>query len=76
MSKDNIVKFEPVKSSQLKEVGHKDDVLYIRFKNKKLYSYAPVTAEKFLEFKSAESVGSYFHKNFKMNSELIIKPLK
>ncbi len=67
------VKFQPVKSSQIKEIGHVQDTLFIRFRNNKLYSYAPVTAEKFEEFKSAESIGSYFHKNFKMNFKLKIE---
>lgn len=68
-----IVPFETVKSSQIKEIGHLGETLYIRFRNGKLYSYSPVTKEKFDEFKKAESVGSYFHKHFKMNSKLRIQ---
>lgn len=70
MSKNDVI-FEPVKSSQLKEIGHRDDVLYVRFKNNKMYTYSPVSVEKFEEFKAAESIGTYFHINFKMNSELV-----
>ncbi|MEX0313432.1 MAG: KTSC domain-containing protein [Allomuricauda sp.] len=47
--------------------------LYIRFRNNKLYSYSPVAKEKWEEFKKAESIGKYFHANFKMNSELKIE---
>ena len=64
--------FESVRSSQLKEVAHNDNVLYIKFKSGKTFSYSPVTKEKFEEFKAAESIGSYFHTNFKMNSNLRI----
>jgi hypothetical protein len=65
--------WETVRSSQLKEIAHNDNVLYIKFKSGKTYSYSPVTKEKYEEFKNAESAGKYFHTNFKMNSELIIK---
>lgn len=65
--------FEPVKSSQLKAIAHHGDTLYVRFKQGKIYSYSPVSPEQFQEFKSSESLGSYFHTNFKMNSELSIK---
>lgn len=70
------VEFTPVKSSQIKEVGHKQETLYIRFRNNKLYSYLPVTKAKFEEFKKADSIGAYFHKEFKMNSKLLIKQEK
>lgn len=71
------VVFESVKSSQIREVGHdkENETLYVRFRNGKMYSYALVSAETYKEFKSAESIGSYFHKNFKMNSELMIKQI-
>jgi len=39
-----------------------------------VYSYSPVSQEQYDEFKDAKSAGSHFHKNFKMNSKLIIKP--
>ena len=75
--------FKPVKSSQLLAIGHKEDVLYIKFKSKDkktlkhhIWSYAPVNVEKYEEFKNSDSIGKYFHDNFKMNSDLSIKPLK
>jgi len=67
------VSMTPVNSSQIKEIGHQQDTLYIRFKNKKLYSYKPVSADKFQEFKNSDSKGKFFHKEFKMNSKLIIQ---
>ena len=68
------VKFEDVKSSQISQVGYvaEDRTMYIKFRNNKLYSYHPVTQEQYDEFKKSDSIGSYFHNNFKMNSELKI----
>lgn len=66
--------FEPVKSNQISEVGYvaEDLTLYIKFRNNKMYSYAPVSPEDYKSFKESESIGSYFHTNFKMNSKLKI----
>ena len=69
----NIISFEPVISSQIKARGHKDNTLYLIFRNGKTYSYSPVTKEQYKEFKDAESAGAYFHTHFKMNSKLLIK---
>lgn len=73
MIKPPTLYFKPVKSSQLKEVAHDGDTLYVRFKNKKVYSYAPVSKKQYDEFINSDSLGSYFHKNFKMNSKLKIQ---
>lgn len=69
------IDFIPVKSSQIKEIGHDSyrEVLYVRFKNNKLYSYSPITKEMFVEFNEAQSQGAYFHKNLKMNKDLKIE---
>lgn len=66
--------FVPVKSSQISEIGYvKEDLtLYVKFRNNKLYSYAPVTPEQYDDFKNSDSIGSYFHTNLKMNSTLKI----
>jgi len=69
--------FEPVKSSQLKARAYDapTSTLYIKFRSYgKVYSYSPVSQEQYDEFRDAKSAGSHFHKNFKMNSKLIIKP--
>lgn len=71
------IDFLPVQSSQIKEIGHdgSSNTLFVRFKNNKLYSYHPVDKEMYGEFKDAKSQGAYFHKNLKMNSELVIKKI-
>jgi len=63
-----------VQSSQIKEIGHEaaTNTLAIRFNGKgdqpgSLYHYAGVDAEAFQNFKSADSIGSYFGKNIKGN---------
>lgn len=63
----SLVKFETVKSSQINEVGHdaEKQILYIRFRNKKMYEYYPVTTEEFVAFKTSDSIGKYFHANIK-----------
>lgn len=62
--------FFPVKSSQIGEIAHKGDTLYVRFGNGKLYSYSPVGESTFKEFLNADSPGSYFHKNIKNDKGL------
>lgn len=71
------IDFLPIQSSQIKEIGHdgSSNTLFVRFKNNRLYSYHPVDKEKYQEFKDAESQGVYFHKNLKMNRELLIKKI-
>lgn len=69
------LKFEPVKSSQIKAVAYDQDseVLYLKFNKGDVYSYWPVEKEQVAEFKASASIGSYFHNNFKMNKELVIQ---
>lgn len=68
------IEFIPVKSSQIKAIGHdKEQTLFVKFKKEVVYSYFPVNEEKYLEFKNSESIGSYFHKNLKMNKDLVIQ---
>lgn len=67
------LEFTPVKSSQLKGIAHDNETLHVLFKSKKIYSYHPVTKEQYDKFYASDSLGSYFHKNFKMNPELRIK---
>ena len=70
--------FLPIQSSQIKEIAHDacSNTLFVKFKNNRLYSYRPVDKEKYQEFKDAESQGAYFHKNLKMNRELVIEQIK
>lgn len=43
----------------------KTETLYIKFKNRKEYSYSDVSFEEYQEFIGAQSLGSYFHTNIK-----------
>ena len=62
-----LLNFEQVKSSQIKELAYDPDkeTLYIRFRNKKLYEYNPISKEEYLDFKESESLGKHFHKYIK-----------
>jgi hypothetical protein len=71
-----VVTMDEIVSSQLHSIGHhpESNTLAIRFKAKDgspaaLYHYANVTAEDFVAFKGAESIGSHFYKNIKPNKE-------
>lgn len=72
---DLVIPTEPVESSQIAEIGHDaaTNTLAIRFPSKKgpdsLYYYADFTAEQFEAFKTAESIGSYFGKFIKKETE-------
>lgn len=66
------MKMHGVTSSQITEIGHdpKTDTLAVRFKHGgTLYHYQGVSAEKFEQFKSAESVGAFLGKNIKGKHE-------
>lgn len=57
----------PVKSSQIKEVGHDPATrtLAVRFNTGALYHYAGVDAETFSAFHKAPSIGAHFGKSIK-----------
>ena len=73
MPKTPTLYFEPVLSSQIREIAFAEETIYVKFKQGKVYSYEPCSKEMYDEFKNAESVGGYFHKNLKTNSKLKIK---
>ncbi len=58
---------QTVSSSQIKEIGHDPETgtLAVRFNTGALYHYANVDAEKFSDFKSAESIGAHFGQRIK-----------
>lgn len=64
-----------VSSSQLDSIGHdaETNTLAIQFKSKagpgSIYHYSNFTAEKFAEFKAAESIGKYFGAHIKNAEE-------
>jgi len=66
---------DSVNSSQLHAIGHDPatNTLAIQFKSKagpgSIYHYSNFTAEKFAEFKAAESIGKYFGAHIKNAEE-------
>ena len=62
-----MVEMTPVESSNLLEVGYDEvaEVLYITFKSGITYTYEDVPYYVYEELLSAESLGSYFHKNIR-----------
>ncbi len=54
-----------VKSSQVESIGHAGDTLHVKFRNGGTYTYAGVPESMFHNARSADSVGSYLHKNVK-----------
>lgn len=66
------INWKAVNSSQITHIAHNNwqQTLYIMFKNGKVYSYSPVSKDIFTEMLNSESVGGYFHKHIKTNSQL------
>lgn len=70
------MKLHPVQSSQIEAIGHDPatNTLAIRFKsrakgngvvNGSTYHYSNVTKDDYMKLRTAESVGSHFHKHIK-----------
>jgi len=57
------MKHEAVKSSVVSTMGHdsQTDMMEVRFKGGKLYTYEGVTADQFESIRHAESVGKAFN---------------
>lgn len=55
----------PVKSSNIKSVGHEQQILEIEFHSGAIYSYSGVPEKVYTELMSASSHGVYFNKNIK-----------
>lgn len=57
----------PVSSSSIAAIGYDDDnqEVYVQFLKGGLYTYRGVPDYVFEEFKTAPSLGSYLHRNFK-----------
>jgi hypothetical protein len=56
---------KPVKSSNIKSLGHEGNVLEVEFLSGGIYQYEGVSTEEYEEMCKAESCGSHFHKNIK-----------
>lgn len=63
----NNIEMYQVSSSNVAEVGYdtQNETVLIRFLNNALYAYKEVNEITFEELKTAQSVGSYFNRNFK-----------
>jgi len=62
-------------SSNIAEVGYDYDnlTLEIKFHNGKIYQYWPITETGYNQLRTAPSVGSYFAKNIRSNSQINVK---
>lgn len=65
MNKINIddIAFRKVKSSIIVKVAYHEEIMYIEFKNWKIYEYYNVPKYEYNNMLEADSVGSYFKKN-------------
>jgi hypothetical protein len=64
----NEIPLTPVTSGKIEAIGHdpETNTLAIKFKpSGSIYHYKNFTREKFVEFATAASLGSYFYKNIK-----------
>jgi hypothetical protein len=57
----------PVTSSNIEAIGYNEpnEILYIRFKGGKVYSYERVPSYTYDELMAAESVGKFFNQSIK-----------
>ncbi len=60
-----------VSSSQIKSVGYSGNVMIIEFLTGSKYLYAGVSEDKYKNMMISESVGSYFSRNIKNDSNVI-----
>ena len=65
------MKFTQVESSNIAEIAFDEEkeALFVKFKNDTVYEYSEVPYYVFEEMLSADSVGSYFHKNVRSSYE-------
>lgn len=65
------IKLVPVTSSQIAAIGHDGETtLAIQFKRGGIYHYKNFSREKFVEFATAPSIGSYFYATIKNRADL------
>lgn len=67
MTTNALPPMQPIKSSQIAEVGHDAEasMLYVKFNNGGVYSYGNVDTGLFQDLITAPSVGSFFSANIK-----------
>lgn len=66
-----------VDSSTISHLHHdpQTQVCTVRFKTGNLYTYSPMTAEDYKEFKTAKSVGHHFSEFIRNNQRFKVTPL-
>lgn len=75
MSNLPAISMKQIESSQIHSIGHDpvSNTLAIRFKSKgepaALYHYQNVSADDYAAFSGAESIGSYFYRNIKPDTD-------
>lgn len=57
------VTLAPCKSSNIAQLGHHNDTLYVQFATGGLFSYADFPLREYELMQKADSIGSYFAKN-------------
>lgn len=59
--------YQPVKSSNIAEIGYDNDnqTLGVKFKNGSHYVYSEVPEDKHINLMNAESIGRFFHSQIK-----------
>lgn len=69
MEKPTYLERHKVNSSNIVSIGHdtKKKILQVEFKNGNVYEYRNVPEDVYLDLMGAESVGSYFNANIRMD---------
>lgn len=62
-----MVDMVPVNSSNVEAIGYdsSNEIVHVKFLDGSVYIYKGVTESEYLNLKSAASIGSYLHRNFK-----------
>ena len=68
----NRIPVTAVTSSQIEAIGYDEETntLAILFKSGGLYYYSNFPHDKWMEFSTADSIGSYFYRNIKHRADL------
>lgn len=70
------IKRTPVESSNIKSIGYENKLLVVEFKNKKIYSYIPVSEETYKSFIASESKGGFFSEKIRKDQTLTVTQIK
>jgi len=64
-----------IKSSNILEIGHKDNKCRVQFKNLSMFEYEPISEELWLQFLAAKSKGEFFSKHIRNNKNIKAKQI-